>query len=389
MNPPIDHKQALDLLCQRVSRTLEETGDRFPLYYDAHTVPDARWETTADGNWCAGYWIGLLWLAARHSDDGREKQRFLTAAYEHLPALLSQPAGHIFAGLNYHYAGFLGFDVTGDEKLREIGLRGADMMLDLYNERARQIPIGTYATAPEHKVRTSRTPLDRSNFAAVDVIHTSVPILLRAFAETGNEWYRAVAMAHAARHIEWHVRADGSTTQLTTFDPETGSPIDSFSTLAARDSGCWSRGLGWNIAGLARFHAGTGDTRALATLRRSADYYTAHAGDSLVPAWDTTLSAPPAERDSSAAAVSAYGLLLLRGRSDTQDLAELGQNILDGLLRTCFVSNEAAPNAGAVLHGCYRHPKNIAVDAELIWSDFYVAAALDQLVAPEGVSSGA
>jgi unsaturated chondroitin disaccharide hydrolase len=366
-----------------VSSVLEETGERFPLYCDANGVSEARWETTTDGNWCAGYWIGLLWIAARHSHPGRERERFLAAAYAHLPALLAQPAGHIFAGLNHYYAGFLGYDITGDEDLQRIGLRGADMMLELYNAAARQIPIGTYATAPEHTQRTSRTPLDRSDFAAVDVIHTSIPVLLRACAETGRKEYRDVAMAHARRHLEWHIREDGSTSQLTTFDRRSGTRRETFNTLAAGDSGCWSRGLGWNIAGLAKVFTETGDTEILAALKRSARYYEVRSGSDLVPAWDLSLTDPSAERDSSAAAVTCYGLLQLTPPGAAiGDLIVLGKRILDGLLRTCLVGDADAPNAGAILHGCYRRPKQIAVDAELIWSDFYTAAALSQIVSP-------
>jgi len=370
-----ERKAALDRLVQRVGTTLEATDERFPLYAAA----DGTWETTDDGNWCAGYWIGLLWLASKHAT-GATRVRFRSAAHAHLPALLAQPTGHLFAGLNHAYAGFLGYDVTGEPQLRDIGIRGADAMLALYDARARHIPIGTYTTAPTHKKRTSRTPIDRSNYAAVDAIHTSVPVLLRAYRETGRDAYRDAATAHVKRHLEWHMRPDGSTTQMTTFDKATGEPIDRFSTLAASDDGCWSRGLGWHIAGLAYVCVATGDTDALAALRISAGYYAAHAGGDLVPAWDLTLTDPLAPRDASAAAIAAYGLLSLRGAAelpdaDIADLVGMGERILGSLVRLYQVKGGA--NAGAIAHGCYRFPTGIATDNELIWTDFYVAAALD------------
>jgi unsaturated chondroitin disaccharide hydrolase len=381
-------REALRLVLSRVARTLAETGERFPLFCEARGPSDAAWETTADGNWCAGYWIGLLWLAARHAPTP-DRQRFLDAAYGHLPALLAQPGGHLFAGLNHHYAGFLGYDVTGDPELLRLGLRGADMMLELYDATARQIPIGVYATAPQHDVRTARTPGDRTNIAAVDAIHTSLPILLRAYAETGRPAYLDVALAHLGRHLDWHIRDDGSTTQMTTFDPATGEPIETFSTLAATDDGCWSRGLGWNIAGLATLVARTGDGSALAALERSVGYYAARTAEGRrLPAWDLALEGPGVERDASAAAVIAYGLLGLGDRAGHAPLAALGRTVLDALLAGCLLRDPDAANAGAVLHGCYRRPKAIAVDAELIWSDFYVAAALDRMLGPARGFSG-
>ncbi len=47
----------------------------------------------------------------------------------------------------------------------------------------------------------------------------------------------------------------------------------------------------------------------------------------------------------------------------------------------------SAPNVGGVLHGCYRRPRQIAVDNELIWTDFYVMAALDILANKQPVAA--
>jgi unsaturated chondroitin disaccharide hydrolase len=371
---------ALRLVLGRVARTLAETPSAFPIYCEATGPSDAPWVSIEDGNWCAGYWIGLLWLAAKHARSSADTQRFLLAAYNRLPALARQPTGHIFAGVNWFYAGFLGFDVTGDQTLRQRGIDGADAMLALYNESARQIPIGIYTTFPPNAA--SRIgPVDRRSIAAVDVIHTSIPILLRAHRETDEPAYRRVADSHARRHVELFVRPDGSTGHLVTFHAATCEPLRRHSTLAQSDDGCWSRGFGWHIAGLASCFVATGEDWIVEILNRSMAYYIAHAGTDLVPAWDLAIADPGAKRDSSAAALVAYGLTLLRTRPDsrTDGLVVLGERVLASLLSTCLVRDGTAANAGAILHGCYRHPPNVATDAELIWSDFYVAAALDLL----------
>jgi len=380
---PAEARAALSLILARVARTLDELHGRFPLYCEATGLREARWVTTDDGNWCAGYWIGLLWLAAKHATSCAQRRRMVQAAYGHLPALKRQPTGHIFAGVNWYYAGFLGFDITGDAELRQCGLAGAEMMLALYDAAAQQIPIGIYTTAPPNAA-SKNGPVDRRHLAAVDVVHTSVPILLRAHGETGKTVYRDVAKDHVRRHCEWFVRTDGSTGHLVAFAPESGRPVRVYSTLARDDAGCWARGFGWHVAGMAHAYVDGGRPADIDILRRSMEYYRAHGGADLIPAWDLAIGDPSAARDASAAALIAYGLLLLRERpeSQTNDLVALGENVLAALLRRCLVRDTAAPNAGAVLHGCYRHPTNIATDAELIWTDFYVAAALDQILAP-------
>ena len=371
---------ALHLVMQRVSTTLEATGRSFPLYADNDAASNPTWVTTVDGNWCAGYWIGLLWLAAKHSASVEARRRYETAAYDHIAAMSSQRTNHLFAGLNHHYAGFMGFDIVGDPELRDLGLKGADAMLDLFNCKAQQIPIGCYSTTPSFSsVLQERMPRDRSHVVAVDAVHTSLPILWRSHAETNRPEFRKVALAHTQRHVEWHIRPDGSTTQMTSFDPQSGARQKDFSPLAHSNRGCWSRGLAWSVAGLAQAYVSSGDQIALGGIRRSVSYFLGHVGNDLVPVWDLDLPESTANRDSSAAAILAYGLILLRGRSgpETNDLERLGARILASLVDRYLVWEPSAGNTGGVLHGCYRYPERVAVDNELIWSDFYVAAALD------------
>lgn len=373
---------ALALMLDRVDATLDACAASFPLYVD----DDGRWFTTPDGNWCAGHWIGLLWLAAKRAQDADTRHRLTTAARMHIDSFATQPLAHIFAGMNHYYAGFLGFDVDGDAELRRLGFRGAGAMLRLYDPLARQIPVGRYAVAPIGEASAENSEWeerDLEHLAAVDVIHTSVSILWRAHAESGEAAYYDTAVAHVQRHLEWHVRADGSTTQLRPYDAESGAPDEPLNLLATNQDGCWSRGLAWHIAGLAEAYVATGNPEWLDVLERSTTYYLSKTQSDLVPAWDTTCTSPDAPRDSSAAAITAYGLIKLGVRGDpaTGALQQVGARILDSLVTSYLVREDEAIDRGGILHGCYRHPYGLAIDNELIWTDFYTAAALD-LMAP-------
>ncbi len=373
---------ALALMLDRISATLDACGPTFPLY----VADDGQWYTTADGNWCAGHWIGLLWIAARRARDVDGRHRFATAARACIDRFEPQPLAQIFAGMNHYYAGFLGFDIDGSDELRHLGMRGADAMLQLYDPVAKQIPVGRYAVAPTVQASaedSSWETRDLEHLAAVDVIHTSVPILWRAYAETGESTYYDTAVAHVRRHLEWHVRADGSTTQLRPYDAGSGVPGAPLNLLAADQNGCWSRGLAWHIAGLAVAHEVTGDLEWLDALQRSTTYYLRNTPSDLVPAWDTTVTSTDASRDSSAAAIAAYGLIRLGTDGDgaTRALQQVGLRILSSLVTNYLVREDGVANQGGVAHGCYRYPQGLAIDNELIWTDFYTAAALD-LITP-------
>ena len=75
-------------------------------------------------------------------------------------------------------------------------------MVKLFNAKARQIPIGEYETFGIRKSTRARPgfpPPDRRHVAAVDAIHTSLPVLWRAHAETGDD--------HAGRELQVADRA--------------------------------------------------------------------------------------------------------------------------------------------------------------------------------------
>ena len=145
-DPTIDLEtfgSSLRLMLERVRLTLEECRPNFPLFLD----DDGAWYTTPDGNWAAGHWIGLLWLAAKHALTPEDRRQATEAARQSIDLMLAQRTDNIFAGMNHHYAGFYGFDIDRGNDLLEVGLRGARAMRNLYHQPARQIPIGEYVVA--------------------------------------------------------------------------------------------------------------------------------------------------------------------------------------------------------------------------------------------------
>jgi len=77
-------------------------------------------------------------------------------------------------------------------------------------------------------------------------------------------------------------------------------------------------------------------------------------------------------RDTSCAALVAYGLVSL---CEDQKLQDLGISILESLCDHYLIKD--GNNRGMLIHGCYSKPKNYVYDNELIWSDYYLAYALD------------
>ena len=381
-------RTALEMMTDRVEATLDETGDRFPFVADPQT---GEWETTDDGNWCGGHWVGLLWIAhevASRAGEDERAARFKRAAYDHTDTLYAEmPRDWMFCGMNFDYAGFFGYDHTGDRDLYAIGLAGADAMVDMFDEAARQVRVGVHKIKGPEKQFDMEQEVDGrppgENVAVLDTIYTSLPVLWRAYEETGTTRFRDVALAHADRHIDWYLEDDGSNIHMAAYDPETGQADEFFDTLAYSEDTCWARGQGWNIAGLSRAFSATGARRYLDHLDAAVDYYCDHTPQDLVPYWDfEDPRIPDVPRDTSCAGLTAYGLLALEGDGPRiSRLRDVGQEILASLVSDYMRTDVDDHRRGMVLHGCYNYPGDYATDNELVWTDFYVARALRNALA--------
>ncbi|AGN01249.1 unsaturated glucuronyl hydrolase [Salinarchaeum sp. Harcht-Bsk1] len=371
-----DAERAFEQMVARVDTTLDAVGEAFPYVAEPDT---GAWTTTDDGNWCGGHWVGLLWLAHEYTGE----DRFRTAAERATETVVaSVEPRSMFYGMNANYCGFRAFDLTGEQRFREIGIDGADRTVDYFHQGARQVPLGTQPIeAPATNFRGPEADEGPSGdvLGAVDSVYTALPVLWRAYRETGDPTYRDTAVSHADRTLDWFVREDGRTWHHAEFDPETGELVRQYNELAYSDDTCWARGQGWAIAGLARAYDETGAERYLDALERTVGYYETHAPADLVPYWDFEHpDAPDVPRDTSAAGLAAYGLTRLDDSPETADLRETGDAILDSLVENYQTPTGAEDDRqpGMVIEGCYNGPAGYADANELVWTDYYVAVAL-------------
>src|SRR3970282_793554 len=140
----------------------------------------------------------------------------------------------------------------------------------------------------------------------------TLPLLWWAWKTTGEERFLKVAVSHADRTAAWHVKEDGRIIQSTHFDPHTGRVTKQETHQGSGTDGCWARGQAWGVYGFAAAYRATGGARFLEGGDRTAAYYFRRAGDDLVPFYCFDDAAKPnIPRDSSAAAITCAGLLIL------------------------------------------------------------------------------
>lgn len=153
---------------------------------------------------------------------------------------------------------------------------------------------------------------DSNNFEVIIDNMMNLELLFIGEEMTGNHVYRQHAISHADKTMQNHVRADGSSYHLVTYDAHNGDVTFQGTVQGYADNSTWSRGQAWGIYGFANMFQHTHDPNYLTTARRMATYFVQNIpSDGIVP-WDFNAPLEPSRpADTSAATVAATGLLLL------------------------------------------------------------------------------
>ena len=198
----------------------------------------------------------------------------------------------------------------------------------------------------------------------------------------GDARFDAIARSHATKTMAHHFRADGGTYHVLNYDQRPGfhgavQEISRGQGLSCETA--WSRGQAWAIYGYTMMYRETKDPSYLAFAQKVSDFAIEHPNmpDDGVPYWD--FGAPGEERDSSAAAVMAAGLLELSTFIPGAQGAKYRAFAVKQLLSLSSDAYFAKPgeNGGWILkHGVGHKPAGSEIDTPLDYGDYYFLEAL-------------
>lgn len=204
--------------------------------------------------------------------------------------------------------------------------------------------------------------------------------LLEFAAKTGGEArFDAIARSHATQTMRHHFRADGGVYHVLDYDQETRRVKNIDRGQGASCETAWSRGQSWAVYGYAMMHRETREAAYLAFAQKVADFALSHPNMPAdgVPFWD--YGAPGEERDTSAAAIMASGLLELAGLVGGEKGAAYRAFAVRQLLSLASPAYFAAPGANGhwlLMHGVGHKPAKSEVDTPLDYGDYYFLEAL-------------
>ncbi|MDL5155150.1 hypothetical protein [Actinomycetospora termitidis] len=320
------------------------------------------WTTKPVDDWTSGFFPGQLWLAGQLTGD-----QAWTARAQRWTA----PIGGQVTRTDTHDLGFVVGDSFGAQQ-RATGQGAQEVVTAARSLATRYSPtvkaIKSWDTDGDDDKRGSwRFPV---------IIDTVMNLSLLDQAATlpgGDPSWRDLATQHARTASTTNMRPDGSIAHVAVFDPDTGAFVKRDTWQGADPDSTWSRGQGWAIHGFAEQARVAGDPELRAAAVKAADWWLAHtAPGSRVPPWD--FSKPGEERDTSAAAVAASGLLDLAQQTGDARYRQAAVETLEEL-----ATKDVAPGGPALLaHAVGGKPQDSEVDVGMVYADYYFLEAVSR-----------
>ncbi|QUH02497.1 glucuronyl hydrolase [Saccharopolyspora erythraea] len=342
------YERALERSLLGVRTTLEEVGDRFPMFA---RHPGDTWTTSRRGSWTGGFWVGLLWLRAAVTGE----RAHLRTASDWTESLLPRADDSTSTrAMTFWYGAALGHLLTGDARAAEVAHIGAKALAADFRPELGIIPMGTAFGTGDAGLRES----------FVDPLAALVRLLPWA-----DGAHTALARSHLDEHVRLCLNAGGAVSAHLRWDEATSQ------LRPEPRPGTWSRGQAWALLGLAEAATAL-DGAYLPFAHAVAEHWLRTRPHQPPP--DRT-DGPPAALDTSAAAISASALITLGRR------CESGRRYRDFAMATVdALVGEHLTGTGALLHGSYRTGPDGTESVETVWGNFFLTLTLAQLTGAVG-----
>jgi unsaturated chondroitin disaccharide hydrolase len=360
---------AFDFAQDQVRNLIETHPDYFPMYTEA-----GKWKHQGEAwtNWCEGFLGGMMWLFHQRTADAWWLEKA-----SHYSRLIEERKHD----RTVHDLGFLfwstwkrWYDLTGDDSLNKVVITAGQTMGHRFREKGRYMRSFV---------------AEESLF--IDIM-MNVGIVLYAAQQTDDANLLWKAHQHCLTTRRYLVRGDGSTAHEGLFDLDSGHFLRQSTHQGWRDDSAWARGQAWALYGFGTAYSLTGDRRYLQTAVACAQFYineTSFADDAPygpgIPPNDWDQPRQQAQRESSAAAIAASGLLNLSHL--VQDPVYAGRYrqaaliILDTLTGPEYLAINSPGWEGILKHASYHQKKGLGVDESVMWGDHFFVEALAKALA--------
>jgi unsaturated chondroitin disaccharide hydrolase len=361
-----DVKSAIEQVIGIIDANLDHYGDLFPNSNSDNLV----YETIENNQWTTSFYTGMLWLAYEYTRD----QKYLDVIHVHLQSFKKRIEAK-GKDVQNHDIGFLytlswvpALKLLNDPRAKAVLVDASEFLLTRFHPKAEIIQAWGDLTDPN---QMGRMIID---------CNMNLPLLYFTSEITGDKKYHEIASKHIAQAAKYIVREDASTHHTYYMDVETGEPRFGTTHQGYTDDSCWARGQAWGIYGFALSYKYLKDDNFIDLSKKLTNYYLNRLQDDYICNWDFYFTKEEDQRDSSAAAIAACGMLELSKYLPVIDEERaLYEHAAIATLKSLKENYIGTNNKGVLLHGVYNVNKNKGVDEYVIWGDYFYFEGLMRL----------
>jgi unsaturated chondroitin disaccharide hydrolase len=333
------------------------------LRFPRTTSPDGRLKTVPSNDWTSAFYAGNLWQmydltkdkkwekAARRWTAGLEKEKYNTRTHD-LGFMLYCSFGN-------------GLRLTNDPAYKDILIQGAKSLSTRFNKKAGVIKSWDHG---------------KWQFPVIIDNMMNLEFLFWATRVTGDSSFYKIAVTHADTTLKNHFRDDNSSYHVIDYDTLTGNVIAKVTAQGAANESAWARGQAWGLYGYTVTYRETKDQRYLDQAVKIAEFFLNHKNlpKDKVPFWDFNApNIPNEERDASAAAIAASGLLeVSKYVKNGSKYKKAAEEILTSLSSPAYQAEVGTNNNFILKHSVGHKPAKSEIDVPIIYADYYYIEAL-------------
>ena len=355
----------LEKVTKKLTAIAPKIGADFP-----YTDRDGNYVTTGSPiAWTAGYWPGMMWLMYIKTGDEMFR-KIAEECEEKMDIGLGEKyyTLHHDVGFMWSLSAVASYKLTGNRQSQIRATHAAAILASRFN------PCAKFIRAWEGP------PASR---AIIDCI-MNIPILEWAskFGTEPGPRFAHVARAHADTVLRAFLRADGSVNHFVHFDTVTGEVLETPGGQGYESGSSWSRGQSWAVYGLVAAYINSGKQEYLDAAKNVAHYFMANVEPGKLPLLDFRAPAEPVYYDSSAAAITACGLIEI-AKCVPEFESPIYERAAISLLRTCVEHcNWDEDTMWILADGSGAYSGNI--HKPFIFGDYYLVEALMKLYGNDG-----
>ncbi|MHC5249126.1 glycoside hydrolase family 88 protein [Enterococcus sp. LJL90] len=355
-----------DKLAYCVTQT-EKNMLRFKEKFPSASATNGIYRIKENDDWTNGFWTGMLWLSYQLTTD----KKFYLLAKQNLISFQQRLADHFV--LDHHDIGFLyslsagaDYKITGDPRAKKIFLEAADVLAQRFQPKGNFIQAwGRYGEADEYRL-------------IIDSL-INLPLLFEASQISGNSQYAEIAEKHYQTLLNTVIKPDGTTYHTYYFDPKTGQPTYGATHQGNQDDSIWARGQSWGVLGIPLNENFRESQPFPQIYSKIVDAFLENLPADLIPYWDFDFTDQlPAEKDSSALAIAAVGLLEAEKLNAYSDALAIAKGMVYQLGEH-YTAENFPENEGILLHGVYAYHQGKGIDEPNLWGDYFYFESLMRL----------